>query len=175
MRIGILIIITSFFFVRCYTPSYKKEINSLDSINSVINQTLAELNKIDTNIIDNNYKTFIINMNRLSKLKQKSLSGDKKLMIDEYSSLGGMFFKTYKMQYKGFIKDITASTIQLNNLKDDLTNGRMPKSTFDSYYRNEKKSANAIIQSILIYTKYTNNYIKKFEDLNPKISVINTK
>ena len=175
MRITIILIITGFLFVRCYTPSYKKEFSSLDSLNTAISQTLAELNKIDTNKVDNNYMTFIVNVDMLSKVKQKNLTEDNKMTINQYKSLGGMFFKTYKMQYKGFLKDIAGSTIQLNNLKDDLTNGRMPKSTFESYFRNEKKSTNVLIQNILLYTKYTNNYLKKFEDLNPRISVITGK
>ena len=83
--------------------------------------------------------------------------------------LGSEFFKKYKMQYKDCNNNLQKSINQLENLKNDLTDGRLPKSTFDGYFKVEKKTAAEINENVEVYCKFTNKYNLQFKELNPKI------
>ena len=169
MRIIVVLLISGLLFVKCYTPSYKQELKNVDSLKLTLTNMGEKLKKVDSNLIDAHFKVFINNMNALEKMNMKKVNDSIKMITDEYRIIGGEFFKKYKMQLKNYNFELNKSKEQLENLESDLTNGRLAKSSFDGYYKMEKKASEKIIEEIEMYCKYTNNYIKKFEELNPKI------
>lgn len=167
-KLSALILFSITLFVSCYTPSYKTEIAGLDNLHATLIKSKDLLNKVDTNKINQRFKTFLLNSNKVKALTIK-LSDNDKTLVEDYAIFGNSFFREYMIQYKKLKKETTFSINQLDSLKADLLNGRLPKSAFESYFRTEKNAAENLNSSVSMFTGTIGNYEKKFDDMNSKI------
>jgi len=170
MRIIIILTFTLFLFTKCYTPSYDSEIKSLDSLSQAFMTSEQNLDKIDTNKIDKHYKNMNDNINKLVKKNKAQVNDNFKKVIEEYKTLEETFYKKYKIKYKELQNELENSNQQNSELKNKLTGGYIPKSTFDSYFRIEKQTSLKLNTNISQYIVNTENISKKSEELETKVS-----
>jgi hypothetical protein len=158
-----------FTFSGCYTPSHEKEIWDIDTLHKAVERSLDKLALVDTSQIKEMFEIYTHNKNRARQINNNNLTSYDKDIIQQYEGLNDIFFLKYKSQLREYYKGLNNSLKQLDSLKNDVTRGLIPKSTFDRRFRYAKRTAVTLNEEVFIFSKYINNYKNLYNRLDPKI------
>ena len=132
--ISLTLIVIIFFGCK---EAYEKENSEIDSLNQLVNNTEEVLLSIDTakvfSVVRDVKKELWNFGNRFDTLDRETTFK----VADYYGNKKSLYF-IYD-NYPKFIYEIEVTRKQLDNLKDDLNNGIIPKEKFVDYYKNEQE------------------------------------
>ena len=120
----------------CTNPN-AKEIEEVDALLTIINDTEMSLLSIDTGLVFGTKRQMEMDIEEISNISDTITREEAFKLDDIFRSKKG--FNTITNNYNGFLREIDFSKKQLNNLKQDLENGLMKEEDFKINYALEEE------------------------------------
>jgi len=156
-----LVTFSSIWLCSC-NEDYTNEIGHVNGLIKILDSSEEVLHDVDTTTL---FEMTIFIKQSIKKIQSKNdtLTKEAALEADQFV---GRLKSLYNLSnnYKKYQKEIDLIRTQLNNLKQDLNNGIIPKEQFPVYYENEQGGVISINEKISHATNGMSNRLKKMKE-----------
>ena len=141
---------------------YTNEIGHVDGLLKILDSSEKALHDVDTAML---FEMTIFVKQSIEKIQSKNdtLTKEAALEADQFIGRLKSLYNLSK-NYNKYQQEIDLIRTQLNNLKQDLNNGIIPKEQFPAYYENEQVGVISINDKINHATKGMSNRLKKMKE-----------
>lgn len=156
-----LITISSIYLSSC-KEDYTNEIGHVDGLIKILDSSEEVLHDIDTATL---FEMTIFVKESIAKIQSKNDTLTKKAALEADQFIGRLkSLYNLSKNYKKYQQEIDLVRTQLNNLKQDLNNGIIPKEQFPAYYEIEQGGVISINDKINHATNGMSNRLKKMKE-----------
>ncbi|NTW33933.1 MAG: hypothetical protein HGB12_15180 [Bacteroidetes bacterium] len=159
---------SSVFFISCNNIDHSKEIKKIDSLYTVIDSIEGKIIKADTAKIRTVFNEYLNNIG----LIKENFNDKKDDSIWKVITTYGIIRKPIKdflKKYPDYYDEIKFSRKQLDSLKTDLKNDKIPENKISEYTKTEADAVNSLMQQVTVSTDVVNARLQLFDSLNPKV------
>ncbi len=155
-------------FSSCTSTKYLDEVNKIDSLLIVLDESEVLLNKADTNEIAEHFEIYL---NNLDRIRDHFTDRDDEEAWSIYTRYGLLRkpLRDYKKNYHEFMGEIRYARQQLHALKDNLRRNTFEPEQVEEYMHEEATFVEYIRLSSENLYNNTSLYHGMFIELTPKI------
>lgn len=168
-KILLSLIIISSIFTSCNSNKHQKEISALDSLQILLNEAEKQLTSTDTAKVRTIKAEMQKNIDFITLNYKDTFSMSLATMLSEYAFPKKKVYRNFIGNYTKLMKDIEFTRTQLNNLKQDLENNKVPNDKVQQYFITEQNAVLTISQTIDQNVNTIEAYFLKFDTLQPKV------
>lgn len=166
MTKNIIFIIICIAFVACNQEEQKK-LKKVEGLESVLEGTQEVLYQVDT------ARAFQYRRNLMKDVQTvqahiDTIGKEKAVYISNYNSLSKAFNR-FRKKYPEFQKEIAFSEKQLENLKTDIKNDKIPEGKFSEYYQSEMDAIVQLNSSVERSVNGLKVVLDKYEEMRPEV------
>jgi hypothetical protein len=156
-------------FISCNSNKHQKEISTLDSLQKLLNEAEIQLASTDTAKVRTIKAEMQKNLDYITLNYKDTFSMSMAMMLSEYAFPKKKVYKNFVGNYSKLLKDIEYTRTQLNSLKQDLENNKIPDDKVQQYFITEQNAVLTISQTINQNVNTIQAYFLKFDTLHPKV------
>ena len=156
------------FQMSCSSNRFSHEINSIDSLISVLDSAHYKLNLLDTAVIQSSYDIYVKNIEQIREAFEEKKDDEVWKVLTRYGLLRKPL-RDFQKYYKKFSQEIDFSRMQLLNLKSDIKDNILDEAKIKMYMKEEAEFVKYIMLSVSNLMDMTQNYFNQYLELNPQI------
>ncbi|PCH93175.1 MAG: hypothetical protein COB85_07470 [Bacteroidetes bacterium] len=155
----------------CTNPNIDAQFVEIDSLESVISDAEAQLGEIDINVLIESTKLITADLDVFKEYFQDSLEWDLAKFLSDYNDINKSFGK-YIKNYSYYRNELTYSSEQLSNLRNDLTKNILAADSFNVYIKVEAIAIEELKNSIEGKIPLVKASISGYKNSKPRIKQI---
>jgi hypothetical protein len=160
------VLILLFFLFACSGKKAEKQISKIDSLAKVMDSIDQKLRQINYDTILNRYHAYQITIDTVSKHFKEVRNDVSWKYICAYQEVRKPF-KTMSFNYESYRAEIDSSIKQLNDLKHDVKEKLISDKEFESFFKNECNSVNAVYFKVSKNIESVTRQMKNFDTVHP--------
>jgi hypothetical protein len=155
-----------FFFTACSNKKIEQQVVKIDSLAKVMDSVDIKLKQINRDTIMNRYHTYQITLDTVSKHFKEVKNDVSFKYICAYQEVRKPF-KTMSYNYDIYKAEIDSSVKQLNDLRHDIKEKLISDKEFQTFFKNECNSVNAIYFKVSKNVENVARQMKNFDTVHP--------
>mgnify|MGYP001571848723 FL=1 len=152
----------------CKSYKHQKELQTIDSLNIVIDSIERNLSQADTGRVKKIFAEYTQNLESIKENFDDQKDDSTWPALTAYGIINKPL-KNFLKNFNGFCEEISYSRKQLDSLRTDIENGNIPEENISSYSKTEADAVNDLKTTVDLALRDVNDKMHLFDSLNPKI------
>lgn len=156
--------------VSCKSTSHKRELEQVDSLQKIMDETRAKFSSIDSSEIRKRYDLMLYNMAVVYRINSDTLDPETEILVAEYRFIKNLF-KSYLKRRPDLQLGIDYSVKQLGDLEGSIRDGSLDMSKFREYYATEMLAAEELKVDAGMLADELKLRRQQYDTLHPKMDL----